>query len=110
MCHRSEVILSYASPFIVVELDRASLYRYPGNYMRYLELKAERLAAEDAETNRARTKLRRESEWMAKQPRARQAKSKARQDQFYELVQYICWKVNYEISFGIYHILITFHS
>ena len=87
MCHRSEVILSYASPFIVVELDRASLYRYPGNYMRYLELKAERLAAEGAETNRARTKLRRESEWMAKQPRARQAKSKARQDQFYELVR-----------------------
>lgn len=78
--------------------------------MRYLELKAERLAAEDAETNRARTKLRRESEWMAKQPRARQAKSKARQDQFYELVLYIFWKVNYEISFGIYHnILITFH-
>ena len=69
-----------------MELDRASLYRYPGNYMRYLELKADRLAAEDAETNRARTKLRRESEWMAKQPRARQAKSKARQDQFYELV------------------------
>lgn len=70
----------------VVELDRASLYRYPGNYGRYLELKAARIAAEDAEADRARTKLRKESEWMAKQPRARQAKSKARQDQFYELV------------------------
>jgi ATP-binding cassette subfamily F protein uup len=53
----------------VVELDRASVYRYPGNYARYLELKAERIAAEDAEAQRARTKLRRESEWMAKQPR-----------------------------------------
>ena len=48
---------------------------------------AERLAAEDAETDRMRTKLRRESEWMAKQPKARQAKSKAREGQYYELVE-----------------------
>ena len=71
----------------IVEIDRGSLYRYPGNYMRFLQLKADRIAAEDADAERARTKLRRESEWMAKQPRARQAKSKARQDQFYELVE-----------------------
>ena len=69
----------------IVELDRAALYRYPGSYSRYLELKAARLAAEDAETERARAKLRREAEWMARQPRARQAKSKAREQQFYEL-------------------------
>jgi len=49
-------------------------------------MKEARIAAEDADADRARTKLRRESEWMAKQPRARQAKSKARQQQFYELV------------------------
>lgn len=71
----------------IIEIDRASLYRYPGNYMRFLELKAARIAAEDADADRARTKLRKESEWMAKQPRARQAKSKARQDQFYDLVE-----------------------
>lgn len=44
------------------------------------------MAAEDAETDRARTKLRRESEWMARQPKARQAKSRARENAFYELV------------------------
>lgn len=71
----------------IVELDRGSVYRYPGNYGRYLELKAERLNAEDAESQRAKTKLRRESEWMAKQPQGRQRKSKARQDQFYDLVE-----------------------
>ena len=70
----------------IFELDRASIYRYPGNYVRYLQLKEERLNAEDAEADRARTKLRREKEWMARQPQGRQAKSKARQDQFYELV------------------------
>lgn len=70
----------------IIELDRSQVYRYGGSYSKYLELKAARLVAEDAEVDRARTKLRRESEWMAKQPRARQAKSKARQAQFYELV------------------------
>ena len=69
----------------ILELDRASLHRYPGGYSKYLELKAARLAAEDAETERARVKLRREAEWMKRQPRARQAKSKAREQQFYEL-------------------------
>ena len=71
----------------IIELDRAAVHRYPGNYARYLELKEARIAAEDADADRARTKLRRESEWMAKQPRARQAKSKSRQYQFYELVE-----------------------
>ena len=42
----------------IIEIDRASLYRYPGNYMRFLELKAARIAAEDADADRARTKLR----------------------------------------------------
>ena len=30
----------------IVELDRAGVYRYPGNYARYLELKEARIAAE----------------------------------------------------------------
>ena len=42
--------------------------RYPGNYARYVELKQARLIAEDAETERARTKLRKEKEWMGRQP------------------------------------------
>lgn len=71
----------------ILELDRASVYRYAGNYARYLELKAARIAAEDAEAQRAKIKLRKESEWMARQPKARQAKSRAREGQFYELVE-----------------------
>ncbi len=71
----------------IIELDRGNMHRYTCNYRMYLEQKAARLAAEDAETERARTKLKRESEWMAKQPKARQAKSRAREKQFYELVE-----------------------
>ncbi len=70
----------------IVELDRASIHRYPGNYNKYLELKDERLKAEDADIERAKTRLRKEKEWMSRQPKARQAKSKARQDQFHALV------------------------
>ena len=46
------------------------MYRYPGNYARYLEMKEARIAADDADADRAKTKLRRESLWMAKQPRS----------------------------------------
>lgn len=53
---------------LVIELDRASVYRYPGNYARYLEMKEARIAADDADADRAKTKLRREALWMAKQP------------------------------------------
>jgi ATPase subunit of ABC transporter with duplicated ATPase domains len=70
----------------IIELDRASVHTYPGNYAKYLELKDERLRAEDAEQDRAKTRLRKEREWMSRQPKARQAKSKARQQQFFALV------------------------
>lgn len=69
----------------IYELDRASLTEYPCAYNKYLELKAERLAAEDADAERARTKLRKERDWMRRQPQGRQAKSKAREQQYFKL-------------------------
>ncbi|CAM9114708.1 unnamed protein product [Ectocarpus sp. 6 AP-2014] len=69
----------------IIELDTAKLYRYPGSYERFLELKEERMNAEGAARDRARNKLRGELAWMRKQPKARQAKSKAREERFYEL-------------------------
>lgn len=59
--------------------------RYPGSYERFLELKEERMHAEGAARDSARNKLRGELAWMRKQPKARQAKSKAREERFYEL-------------------------
>ncbi len=69
-----------------MELDKSKVHTYPGNYDQYLALKEERLQHEALAMDRIETTLRREKEWMAKQPRARQAKSKAREAKYYELV------------------------
>lgn len=67
------------------ELDKGKLTAYTGNYAYYLEKKGEREEAEEALLERNRNLLRRELEWMRRQPQARGTKSKARIDAFYEL-------------------------
>ena len=69
----------------IIELDRGSLYEHPGTYSSYLQGKEERLAAEDAAIQSAKSKYRVELEWMRRQPQARQSKSKSRIDAFYKL-------------------------
>lgn len=71
----------------LLDLDAGCLvsFDWQGEYARYLELKAERLAAAEGAASRARTLLVREREWMAQQPRARQAKSRARQERYESL-------------------------
>jgi ABC transport system ATP-binding/permease protein len=69
----------------IVELDRGSLYSYPGNYAAFLEQKEARLALEDAAVQSAKANYKNELEWMRRQPQARQTKSKSRIDAFYKL-------------------------
>src|SRR5690606_39236521 len=69
------------------ELDGGQLYSYAGNYRYYLEKKAERDAASETLLERNRNLLRRELEWMRRQPKARGTKSKARIDAFHVLDQ-----------------------
>ena len=69
----------------IIELDRGDLYRYKGNYAYFLEKKEERESAQQAETERARNLLRKETQWMRRQPQARTTKSKARIDAYYKL-------------------------
>jgi ATP-binding cassette subfamily F protein uup len=62
------------------ELSHGTLYSYPGGYSAFLEAKAERLEQQArAEANRQRF-LRRELEWLRRQPKARTTKQKARVD------------------------------
>lgn len=67
------------------ELDKGELYTYNGNYGYFLEKKAEREYNDVLAAEKARNLLRKELEWMRRQPQARGTKSKARIDSFYDL-------------------------
>lgn len=69
----------------IIELDRGQLFRYKGHYSYFLEKKAEREEKLKTEIGKARQLLKKELEWMRKQPRARGTKAKYRIDAFYEL-------------------------
>jgi ABC transport system ATP-binding/permease protein len=69
----------------IIELDRGQLFRYKGNYAYFLEKKEAREEMLKVEVSKARQLLKKELEWMRKQPRARGTKAKYRVDAFYEL-------------------------
>lgn len=71
----------------IVELDRRQLVSYPGNYTHYVEAREQhhqKLA--DAEAKRQNL-LRREMEWLRRQPMARGTKQKARKQRVDELLR-----------------------
>jgi energy-dependent translational throttle protein EttA len=70
----------------ILELDRGHGIPWRGNYTSWLEQKQERLRHEEkAQDKRART-LQRELEWIQMSPRARQAKGKARVNNYEALL------------------------
>jgi len=69
----------------ILELDRGHGIPYQGNYSSWLEQKEKRLALEEREQDALRKTLARELEWVRTNPKARQAKSKARLARFEEL-------------------------
>lgn len=69
----------------IIEIDRKQIYQYKGNYSYYLEKRQERVDALNAEVDRANNLLRKELDWMRRQPQARGTKAKYRIDAFYEL-------------------------
>ena len=69
----------------ILEIDRGKIIPYFGNYEYYLEKKAERESADEAAFQKNSNLLRKELEWMRRQPQARGTKSKARIDAYYEL-------------------------
>lgn len=69
----------------VLELDHGSAYSYKGNYSYFLEKKAEREEVEAAGIDKARNLMRKELDWIRRQPKARGTKAKYRVDAFEEL-------------------------
>ena len=62
----------------ILELDRGRAYPYEGNYSTYLQKKAERLAVQGRKDAKLQRRLTEELDWVRANPKARQAKSKAR--------------------------------
>lgn len=69
----------------IIEIDNGKLYPYHGNYQYFLEKKAEREATDAAQFQKNTQLLKKELEWMRRQPQARGTKSKSRIDAFYDL-------------------------
>ncbi|MFW5753682.1 MAG: ribosomal protection-like ABC-F family protein [Marinilabiliaceae bacterium] len=69
----------------ILELQDQTLYQYDGNYAWYLEKREERISQKNQEVERARNLLRKEQDWMNRQPKARGTKAKSRVDAFYDL-------------------------
>ena len=69
----------------ILELDRGHGIPWQGNYSSWLEQKEKRLATEEKQQEGLRKTLQQELEWVRQNPKARQAKSKARLQRFEEL-------------------------
>ena len=70
----------------ILELDRGQGIPYEGNYSSWLEQKQKRLEQEAREETARQKVLANELEWIQKNPKARQAKSKARINAYDELL------------------------
>jgi ATP-binding cassette ChvD family protein len=71
----------------ILELDRGRGIPYEGNYTKYLDAKAKRMAQEGREDASRQKAISREQEWIRASPKARQVKSKARIRAYDELVE-----------------------
>lgn len=69
----------------IIEIDRQEIFTYDGNYDYYLRRRQERIEAMSAELAKVKNTLRREQDWMRRQPQARAGKAKYRIDAFYDL-------------------------
>ncbi len=69
----------------ILELENGNVYKYKGNYSYYLDKKASREENENINIDKTKALLKRELEWVRKQPRGRQSKASARVDAYYDI-------------------------
>lgn len=69
----------------IIEIDLEQIFTYKGNYAEYLRRRRERIEALTGELAKVRNILRKEQDWMSRQPQARAGKAKFRIDAFHEL-------------------------
>ena len=78
----------------IIELDNGKIFRSKGNYTKFLENKDERLKQLNASVEKAKNLLRKETEWIRRQPKARGTKAKYRIDAYEELKEKASAKVS----------------
>ena len=69
----------------IIEIDMRQIFTYEGNFDYYLRRRAERIEALTGELAKVKNTLRREQEWMRRQPQARAGKARFRINAFYDL-------------------------
>ena len=69
----------------IMELADSKMHRYVGNYAYFLEKKAERAEIEAVTLEKDKNLLKKELEWMRRQPKARPPTAPSREKAFYEL-------------------------
>lgn len=70
----------------ILEIDRGECIPWSGNYSSWLEQKDQRMSQESKEEDDRQKQIKRELEWIRQSPRARQAKSKARINEYNKLI------------------------
>ncbi|MDO7698706.1 MAG: energy-dependent translational throttle protein EttA [Schleiferiaceae bacterium] len=70
----------------ILELDRGEGIPYKGNYTSWLDQKTKRMAQEEKQVSKRRRTLEKELEWVRMNPKGRQAKSKARLNNYEKLL------------------------
>ncbi|MEQ9221428.1 MAG: ABC-F family ATP-binding cassette domain-containing protein [Cyclobacteriaceae bacterium] len=78
----------------IIELDNGKIFRSKGNYTKFLENKEERLKQLNASVEKAKNLLRKETDWIRRQPKARGTKAKYRVDAYEELKEKASAKVS----------------
>ncbi len=66
----------------IIELEGGNIYHHKGNYAYFLEKRTERESNFNVEISKAKQLMKKELEWIRRQPKARGTKSKARIDNF----------------------------
>ena len=69
----------------IIEMEDRKIYHHDGNYEYFLEKREEREIAMKTEISKAQKLMKKELEWLRRQPKARTTKSKARIDAYYEI-------------------------
>jgi len=70
----------------IMEIDGRRVYKYPGNYSKYMERKAERAETAERAEQRRLSILRTELVWLRRGPKARTGKDRSRKERIHDLL------------------------